>query len=1416
MAPAGLDSFLGDHPKIIEIRNRIARLLERQTDAARRLPPILIEGETGTGKGLLASAIHRAGPRSQAPFVDVNCAAIPETLLESELFGFERGAFTGAHQAKPGLLQAAHRGTIFLDEIALMPEALQGKLLKVIEERSVRRLGSTRNEPLDVWVVAAANADLRAEIRARRFREDLYHRLAVITVRVPPLRERSDDVFTLAEHFLKAACADYGIPSKRLTDNAAKVLKAYSWPGNVRELANVMERAALLSEGTAITADGFEDLQVGSSGISVGPFVQSESVDEQVAAVERRHLQEALERTNWNVSHAAARLGIPRNTLRYRMSRHGLMPPTKSTRPRSPRADAPIRALAPEVSNTASASSRIIRWERRRITFVQAQIGPEGPEASAGTTARVMEEVLGKAQSFGARITELDAAQLVCVFGIDPAEDAPSQGAHMAMTAQNVAKRVSSSSPLNTVVTVAIHTTHCLVGRTGDTAEIDSTDRRKAQDVVDALISGADAGSIVVSQAAASFLGRRFSLRPSRPVGIGEAAFLLAGLRETDTSLLFIGRRRELGFLEERFELAANGQGQLVTLVGEAGIGKSRLVREFRRSLGTRATWTEGRAVSFGQSMPFHPLIDMLRRSFGIEDSDADAEIIRKLEAALPQPRERFRAALPFLQYLLSVLPADSDVWTMDPKLRRAQIFDALHQFLIGFADIRPHVVVLEDLHWIDQATSEFLKLLVDGIPASRVQVILTCRPGFSAGFQERTFHTRLTLPGLSSSESAKIAAALLGSEEVPSELRELIDRKAEGNPFFVEEIARSLLETGVLIRNRHGVQLMQPAAEINVPDRIEDVILARIGRLDAVVRRLLQTASVIGREFPRRLLDRLYANPAHMAEILRELKATELIHEKPLPEPVCIFKHALIHDVTYASLSEADRREQHRRIGISIEELHGDRLAEYYGVLAYHFSRAEEWWKAIQYLLKAAQQAAQSFATREALNLYDQALAASRRMSETGGDVATLIAIHQAKANLFFVTSEFERSREEAEHVLPLARLTGNAVKEAEALAAIAWAETWSRHLDRAIVSANQALAVAEPAGATAIQARAHFTIGWVRAVTGAADESHVALHKAVRLSQAAGDAVHHSLSLSAIGLVENWRGDYALAAKVQTEALAIAREQNLLVPLLFNFFLRGLTLTGKGDYDDAFLMFQEGLALSEQVGDEAIHHRLLNCLGWLYSELGDLDRARALNEQSATLGRRRDDPGSRPNAELNLGEIYLLQGDYAAAEEFFEGVYRFWQGPSTSEWMRFRYSIRLFSDMGELALARGDFEKASEMSNRGMEAASRTGSRKNLVKAYRLKGEIATARREWTEAEHYLGSALQIARSIGNPTQLWKTHVSFARLYEASGRREHAFKAYFSARAVVDKVHASLRKEDLRATFERAAFVQMIRSVA
>jgi two-component system response regulator AtoC len=315
----------------------------RQIAALDETPPVLITGETGTGKGLIARTIHTSGPRGDKPFIDVNCTAIPASLMEAELFGHERGAFTDAKETRMGLFEAAEGGFIFLDEIGDLELQLQGKLLKAIEERVVRRVGGVRDRKIDVRILAATNRDLEAEAAKDRFRRDLYFRLAVIILRLPPLRERGDDVLLLAEHFLQRLAAKYGRNVRRLHPEASAALLAHSWPGNVRELSHVMERAVLWSRGEEVTpaelgltpprnaaasAGSSKGVPFGAEmAVSIGETAERRIPTGEhptLEAVERSLLEQALRETGGNQTRAAQRLGISRDTLRYRMKKHGL------------------------------------------------------------------------------------------------------------------------------------------------------------------------------------------------------------------------------------------------------------------------------------------------------------------------------------------------------------------------------------------------------------------------------------------------------------------------------------------------------------------------------------------------------------------------------------------------------------------------------------------------------------------------------------------------------------------------------------------------------------------------------------------------------------------------------------------------------------------------------------------------------------------------------------------------------------------------------------------------------------------------------------------------------------------------------------------------------------------------------------
>ncbi|MDL2336699.1 MAG: sigma-54 dependent transcriptional regulator [Pseudomonadota bacterium] len=317
-------SILGQSRAIRELQQRIERMAA--VDAEGMLPPILIGGETGTGKELVARACHYLSARSARPFIEINCAALPPTLLETELFGHERGAFTDAKERKIGLLEAADGGTLFLDEIGDMDLALQAKLLKIIEDGRFRRIGSVQEQQVHVRIVAATNRDLEARVAEGAFRADLYFRLRVLQLTVPPLRDREGDAVFLARHFCQLLGQRYRRDGIRLGAAAEAAIGAHHWPGNVRELRNVIEQAVLMAESNLIEA---HELMLSSAAPyhpppgdpTRSPTLESGSA---LDRIERELLVKALAESNQNVSQAARSLGISRDTLRYRLEKHGL------------------------------------------------------------------------------------------------------------------------------------------------------------------------------------------------------------------------------------------------------------------------------------------------------------------------------------------------------------------------------------------------------------------------------------------------------------------------------------------------------------------------------------------------------------------------------------------------------------------------------------------------------------------------------------------------------------------------------------------------------------------------------------------------------------------------------------------------------------------------------------------------------------------------------------------------------------------------------------------------------------------------------------------------------------------------------------------------------------------------------------
>jgi DNA-binding NtrC family response regulator/tetratricopeptide (TPR) repeat protein len=1281
--------LLGQSAAVEAVRETVRRLPGRQ-HTGRRLPAILLQGETGTGKGLVARLIHRLGPRASGEFVDVNCAAIPETLLESELFGFERGAFTDARKAKPGLFQTAHQGTIFLDEIPSLPEALQAKLLTVIEERVVRRLGGTRPEPADAWIISATNQDLPSRIRAGRFREDLYHRLAVLTLRLPPLRERGDDVLLLAESFLARACADYGLPAKTLAADAQDRLMAYSWPGNVRELSNVIERVALLSEKRVITSDDLELVDmipptaVAPAPAPGGAPARPISLDDAM----REHLRTTLDQTGWNISRTAAVLDVSRNTVRARMEKLGLREGGAPAK-RDPRAPALPRPLAPPPSSgppepASRSAPPTVHWERRPIALMRVVLIVPDAGDVLSDAARALETLIEKVQSFGGRVEALGQRALEAAFGVEPVEDAPRRAAHAATAIQRAVERIRGASPAPLETRIAIHAAQAMVAQAGRLLEIDQDAKEEGAAVLDALIAAAEPGSILASPAAGELLERRFELAAVGGLEGAPRALRLVGregpgLGPAGRMASFVGRHQEMAVLQSRLQAARRGRGQLVSIVGDAGIGKSRLLYEFSQSVGTeQITYIEGHCLSYGSTIPYLPVLDLIRGVCRITEADhvagAGEKIRHTLERAAMDPGK----LTPYLLDLLGYKDGTEGLDLVQPDTIKAGISEALRQITLGASQRQPFLVVIEDLHWIDRASEELVASMVDGLPGAAVLFVVTYRPGYEPPWANKSFATQLSLPPLSNEDSLTVTRSVLPGVTLPHAIAEVILSRAEGNPFFLEELALSIQDHGSL------------AGDLAVPDTVQGVLASRIARLPEAAQALLQSAAVIGKDVPLAVLAAVAGLPEEpLGQALRHLSAAEFLSETTgFPEVKYRFRHALTHEVAYESLRPERRRQLHARIVLAIEAIHSDRLLEDVDRLAHHAMRGELWEKAVDYSRQAGAKAAARSAHLQAVAYFEQALAALARLPEDRARLEQAIDLRLALRNSLHPLGDPERILAMLREAEELATTLEDPRRLARIFSFMTQYFRLMGDLDLAVESAERAVALADRLGDCALWIVANTYLGSAYGARGeyrrAADvlrksvetlpgialgqdvqvaglvpvfsriylvyclaemgefrEGLVSGDEGIRLAEAADDAYSLIFASCGVGTLHLLRGDVGPAIDPLERGLALCRSLTLPVALPLIACALGTAYSLSGRSSDAIALLEEGAREGLAMGRMGGHSLIVVRLGEAYLRAGRLDEAEDAARRALAMAREKTERGHEAYALHLLGEV-------------------------------------------------------------------------------------------------------------------------------------------------------------------------------
>ena len=585
----------------------------------------------------------------------------------------------------------------------------------------------------------------------------------------------------------------------------------------------------------------------------------------------------------------------PANKFCYQCGQALTSPPTPAARFASPKSYTP-----PHLAEKILTSRTALEGERKQVTVLFADVSgftsiseQLDPEEVHQLMNRAFELMLGEVHRYEGTINQFLGDGIMALFGAPIAhEDHAQRAVHAALgmhrVLQGYGAELQRTQGIVFRVRLGLNTGLVVVASIGDNLRMDYTAVGDTTNLAARMLNLAEPGQVVIAEDTQKAVSGYFVTRPlgaqtikgkAEPVNAYEVV-RARGLRTrlevgAERGLTpFVGREHELALLQERWAEARAGRGQVISLMGEAGIGKSRLLLEFQGRLADEpVTWLTGRCISYGKEMAYLPIIDLLKHNFQVDEGDDDATIIAKIERGMEALGAALQPAIPHVKYLLSVPPGDDAVLRLDAQQRRLKLFEALRAMMLQGGQRRPLVLVVEDLHWIDKTSEEVLLHLADSIPAAPVLLLVTYRPGYQNPFGERTYTTRLGLRTLSDHDSLRLAAGMLAMAEFPPELRDLIVRKAEGNPFFLEEVLKSLLEVGALRQRDGRYVLTKHVSEIYVPNTIQDVIMARIDRLEEAPKKALQLASVIGREFTVRLLERISDVQAQLERFLQELK---------------------------------------------------------------------------------------------------------------------------------------------------------------------------------------------------------------------------------------------------------------------------------------------------------------------------------------------------------------------------------------------------------------------------------------------------------------------------------------------------------------------------------------------------------------
>jgi class 3 adenylate cyclase/predicted ATPase len=621
-----------------------------------------------------------------------------------------------------------------------------------------------------------------------------------------------------------------------------------------------------------------------------------------------------------------------------------------------------------------------------------------GPEEAYSIMDKIYEILIHKVHDYEGTVNEMTGDGIVALFGAPIAlEDAPQRAIRSAYTIHRGMARFSDKikkenniSPIK--MRIGIHTGPVIVGTLGNDLRVEFKAVGDTVNLASRMEGLAAPGTTLVTEDTFKLTEGLFRYEAlgelevkGKKAAVKSYRVIAPNTRRTrfDVSAErgltpFIGRERELEILLDCFERAKRGRGQAISIIAEAGVGKSRLSYEFRKAVANEnVTFLEGKCLSYSQGVAYYPIIDLYKSNFDISENDSDYQIKEKVREGLKQLDIEEGSALPYLLELLSVKDSGFDQIPLSPEGKKDRTIETMIRIPLKGSDIRPLIMVIEDLHWMDKTSEEVLKYLLERISGARILLIFTYRPEFVHTWGGRSYHSQVNLNRLSNRESLAMVAHLLGSEDMDRDLEELILEKTEGVPFFIEEFVKSLENLKVIERKESKLSLARSVRDVVIPSTIHDVVMARIDSLPESAKEVLQIGSVIGREFGFKLIREVTELPEHeLLSYLSSAKDSELLYERGIyPQSTYIFKHALTQDAAYQSLLKTTCKKYHRKIALVLEECFPEIAEMQPELLGHHFKESGLAKQAIPYWQKAGEIAVRRSANMEAINHLIQGL---------------------------------------------------------------------------------------------------------------------------------------------------------------------------------------------------------------------------------------------------------------------------------------------------------------------------------------------------------------------------------------------------------------------------------------------------------